>query len=125
MGQRLAGFPPGPKFRVVVLSAVPTGLRVAGATEADRIAMQTWRDALAARWGYRHPDHETYVFHITFAYLIAWLDDDALPRWQAMLDAAAARIRETSPVLELCPPAFCAFADMNHFAELQVLPVAG
>lgn len=82
--------------------------------------MQNWRDALADLLGYRHPDHETYVFHITFAYVIERLADEALPRWQAMLDDVAAELRAEVPVLELQPPAFCAFDDMNHFEELSV-----
>jgi len=125
MAARLDGLPPQPAFRVSLVRATPIGLVVAGATEADRQAMQAWRDALATRWGYRHPDHTSYAFHITFAYVIDWLPDAALPRWQDMLDEVAADIRRRAPVLELVPPAFCAFSDMNHFEELRVLPVAG
>lgn len=29
--------------------------------------MKGWRDALADIFGYRHPDHDTYEFHITFS----------------------------------------------------------
>jgi hypothetical protein len=121
MGERLAGFVPGPAFKVSVLCARPTGLVVAGATEADRRAMDIWRDGLAEVFGYRHPDHEDYVFHVTFAYLLDWLADDRLPAWQAMLDEVAADLRARVLVLDLRPPAFCVFADMNHFEELRVL----
>lgn len=125
MGGRLAGFPVVEPFGVRVAAARPTGLVVEGATPADRRAMQAWRDAFAELWGYRHPDHDDYVFHITFAYPVRWLDDGALPAWQAMLDEVAATLRAEVPVLELRPPAFCAFNDMNHFEELLPLPVAG
>lgn len=120
MAQRLEGFSFFEPFRVAVKKARPSGLLVEGATESDRKAMRAWRDALADLLGYRHPDHDDYPFHITFAYAIERLEDEALPRWQAMLDEVAADIQRQMPVLELDPPAFCVFEDMNHFHELLV-----
>ena len=69
-------------------------------------------------------DHDSYGFHITMAYLIDWLDAAALPAWQAMLNAVEADIVRRAPVLELRPPAFCSFADMNWFEELVVFQPA-
>ena len=122
--QRLAGFAGGPPFQVAVTAVAPTGLRVEGVTAADRQAMSAWRDAFAAVLGYQHPDHDSYGFHITMAYLIDWLDAAALPAWQAMLNAVEADIVRRAPVLELRPPAFCSFADMNWFEELVVFQPA-
>lgn len=121
---RLATFPGGPKFNVQVTDALPTGLKCEGATEADRRALRSWRDAFADRFGYRHPDHDTYVFHITFSYVIERFADAALPAWQAMLTEVVADIAARAPILELRAPAFCSFADMNHFEELQVFTEA-
>ncbi|MFJ6324445.1 MULTISPECIES: DUF1868 domain-containing protein [unclassified Rhizobium] len=120
MGERLKAFSMRDPFKVAVTKARPSGLLVDGATEADRRTMRAWRNALADLFGYRHPDHESYPFHITFAYAIERLVDEALPRWQAMLDEVAAKLRAEVPVLELRPPAFCSFEDMNHFEELLV-----
>ncbi|MBN8952730.1 MULTISPECIES: DUF1868 domain-containing protein [unclassified Rhizobium] len=120
MGERQKAFSARDPFKVVVTKARPSGLLVDGATEADRKAMAAWRNALADLLGYRHPDHETYPFHITFAYAIERLADEALPRWQAMLDEVAAALRAEVPLLELRPPAFCSFEDMNYFKELLV-----
>lgn len=53
----------------------------------------------AALLGYQHPDHDSYEFHITFAYLIDWFDEAALPGWQDMLDDVLAMIRVQAPVL--------------------------
>lgn len=72
-------------------------------------------------FGHRQPQHDDYRFHMTFAYMIDWLRDDELPAWQQMLDAELALLQREAPVLELRPPAFCRFADMNHFEELLVL----
>ncbi len=118
MAARLEGFSTLDPFQVTVKTAKPSGLVVEGKAESDRRAMKAWRDALARLLGYRHPDHDDYAFHITFAYVIERLSDAALPAWQAMLDEVTAEIQRAAPVLELRPPAFCSFEDMNHFHEL-------
>jgi hypothetical protein len=120
MGERLEAFSLFEPFQVEVTHARPSGLLVDGATEHDRKVMRDWRNELADLLGYRHPDHDDYRFHITFGYAIDWLEDEALPHWQAMLDEVAADIREQMPIIELDPPAFCAFEDMNHFSELLI-----
>lgn len=112
-------------FKVEVTKARPSGLLVEGVTERDRKAIRAWRDALAGLLGYRHPDHDTYPLHITFDYVIDRLEDEALPRWQAMLDQVTSDIRARVPVLELDPPAFCSFEDMNHFTELLIFDFEG
>jgi hypothetical protein len=118
---RLQGFASPKPFSVRTVMALPTGLIVEPATAADRVAMADWRNRLADVLGYRHPDHETYVFHITFAYVIERFADAALPIWQEMLNDVVRDISARAPVLELRAPAFCSFNDMNHFEELVVL----
>ncbi|MGW9948092.1 hypothetical protein J2W92_003433 [Rhizobium leguminosarum] len=120
MAARLEGFSMFDPFKVAIVDARPSGLLVDGATENDRRVMRAWRNALADLLGYRQPSHEEYKFHMTFAYVIERLEDEALPRWQAMLDEVADDIRRKAPVLELTPPAFCVFEDMNHFHELLI-----
>ncbi len=77
--------------------------------------------SLATLFGYRHPDHETYSFHITFAYLLERFSDGAILTWQKALEEIVEELREAAPVIELEPPAFCSFDDMNHFEKLVVL----
>ncbi|MHC2482341.1 DUF1868 domain-containing protein [Rhizobium leguminosarum] len=120
MAARLEGLSMFDPFKVAIVDARPSGLLVDGATENDRRVMRAWRNALADLLGYRQPSHEEYKFHMTFAYAIERLEDEALPRWQAMLDEVADDIRRKAPVLELTPPAFCVFEDMNHFHELLI-----
>ncbi|MBB6508843.1 hypothetical protein F4695_002192 [Rhizobium soli] len=120
MAARLEGFSTLDPFQVAVKSAKPSGLVVEGKSENDRRAMKAWRDALARLLGYRHLDHDDYAFHITFAYVIERLSDAALPAWQLMLDEVTAEIQRAAPVLQLRPPAFCSFEDMNHFHELMI-----
>lgn len=118
--ERLEGFRGAGPFRVKVVDVVPTGLTVVGATEDDRRLMRAWRDAFAETFGYRHPDHDDYVFHVTLAYMIDWLDDDRLPAWRALLGDCLALLQREAPILELEPPAFCSFDDMNHFEPLRI-----
>lgn len=120
MAERLVAFQALDPFRVVVSGAHPAGLTVEGRREEDRRAMRAWRDAFANLLGYRHPDHDSYIYHITFGYPIERLSDAALPAWQSMLDSIPGRIAGRVPELELTPPAFCVFEDMNHFHEILV-----
>jgi hypothetical protein len=115
---RLARFEPGEAFSVEVTHVTPNGLTLNGVTAHDRAILKDWRDRFADLLGYRHPDHETYVFHITFAYMIERFDDATMAAWLPFLDELAQDIRRRVPVIELCAPAFCAFDDMNHFEEL-------
>lgn len=121
---RLAGFPPGPAFQMEVIEATPIGLTLAGVSEMDRIALRSWRDRLADLLGYRHSDHETYAFHITYAYVTQRFDDETILAWQPFLEEVVEEIRQRAPIIALRPPAFCSFEDMNHFEELLVLAPA-
>lgn len=116
--ERLGPFTAGPHFNVEAVEVRPTGLAVDGVTAEDRKIMRDWRDRLSDLLGFRHPNHDTYAFHLTMAYPIAWLDDADLPAWQALFDQALADIRQRAPVLELRAPAFCHYDDMNLFNEL-------
>ncbi|HEV7320623.1 MAG TPA: DUF1868 domain-containing protein [Ensifer sp.] len=116
----LKDFAPLDGFRMRITDVTPTGLALEGDSAEDRLCLMRWRDAFAEVFGYRHPDHDDCEFHITFAYAADWLDEAALPRWQAMLDEQLNFLKEHTSVIELDPPAFCAFEDMNHFEELIV-----
>ncbi|RTM11138.1 MAG: DUF1868 domain-containing protein [Hyphomicrobiales bacterium] len=119
--ERLRRFEGHGPFKIKVVEVVPTGLTVAGATEEDRLTLKAWRDALSVPFGYRHPDHDTYVFHITFAYQIRRLADERAATWQALFDDCLSFLGREAPVIELKAPAFCNFKGMKHFEELLVL----
>lgn len=118
---KLEDFPGAPAFRLRAVGMTPVGVVVEGAEAEDVAALRTWRDRLAERFGYRHPDHDAYVFHATFAYPIAWLPDDRLRAWGNVLAEALADLTAARPILTLQPPAFCRFADMRAFEVLKVL----
>ena len=119
--ERLKGFGGLGPFNIKVVEVVPTGLTVAGVSDEDHRIMRAWRNALSAPFGYRHPDHDTYTFHITFAYQIQRLADERAAEWQAMFDDCLSLFAREAPVIELKAPALCSFKDMKHFEELLVL----
>ncbi|WP_296737720.1 DUF1868 domain-containing protein [Mesorhizobium sp.] len=119
--RRLQGFQGCGPFKIKVVEVVPTGLTVAGASKEDRRNLEAWRDALSVPFGYRHPDHDSYVFHITFAYQIRRLADERISAWRDLFDACLSFLDREAPVIELRPAAFCSFKDMEHFEELLVL----
>ena len=119
--ERLEDFEHQGAFAMAPLALAPTGLIVAGANPQDRHTLRQWRDDLTARFGYRHPDHDDYVFHITLAYLIDWLPDEAVETYETALQECLDRIVAEAPTIELDDMAFCTFADMNHFEPLLYL----
>jgi hypothetical protein len=118
---RLSGFIPGRAFAMRPEALTPNGLVLAPVDAASAISLRDWRDRLAEVFGYRHPDHESYVFHITFAYLRRRLSDAAIRVWDEALPRILEDLARAAPVIELASPAFCRFEDMNHFEELLVL----
>ena len=112
-------------FEVRVKDLTPYGLVVAGATPDDENTLRQWRDHLVGPFGYRHPDHDTYEFHITFAYLGKWLPPEAIDPYAEALQAMLLELQRSNPVLELDRPALCSFEDMNHFEPLLYLRQAG
>jgi len=118
---RLEGFAPAVPFSVKLVEVTPLGLVVAGATPADEQALRALRDRLAEAFGYRHPDHDDYTFHVTLAYVKEWLPAGAEETYLPALDAIGRDFAAEIPVLELAPPAFCSFRDMNLFTPLRVL----
>jgi hypothetical protein len=118
--ERLAGFEPRGDFTMTASAMTPFGLTVKGAASQDDAALKNWRDELSILLGYRHPDHDTYEFHITFAYLIDWLPPEAVDIYEPALAQYLELVREQAPLLELGETAFCSFEDMNHFEPLHV-----
>ncbi|WP_287180611.1 hypothetical protein [Mesorhizobium sp.] len=59
---------------------------------------------LSVPFGYQHPDHDTYAFHITFAYPIRRLDDKSASQWQDVFDDCLSLLPRQAPVIELRPP---------------------
>lgn len=118
---RLATFPPAEPFRMKVASVTPLGLVLTGATDKDERTVRTLRDDLAKTFGYRHPDHDSYTFHVTVAYPKAWLPAGAEETYLPALEALKTALADDIDEVELGAPAFCEFADMTEFIPLRFL----
>ena len=118
---RLRALIPGRPFHVKATEVLPTGLTLEPATEDDRLAVADWRDRLAEAFGYRHPDHDSYRLHITFAYLVRHLSNGAIQAWAKAAPEILQDLLSVAPVIDLAPPAFCRFQNMEFFDELLVL----
>lgn len=118
---RLKTFPKASEFRMRPVEVTPLGVVVTGATLADERNIRALRDRLTVPFGYSHPDHRSYTFHITLAYLKAWLPAGAeaiyLP---ALVELTRSLVTEVE-VLELEVPAFCTFNDMTEFKPRHAL----
>lgn len=121
MIDRLHGWTPLPGFAMQVTEATPLGLRLAGATPADEAVARRWRDDLSAALGLRTPQHDSYGFHITLAYVMTPLSAADLPGLRSRMAELTAFVQAAIPVVHLARPAFCRFADMNAFPP--VLPL--
>mgnify|MGYP000156144714 FL=1 len=125
LAARLDGFSgPGP-FDMRIAEVTPYGLTLTGATEADEKTARAWRDALTGPFTYRAPKHDAYTFHVTLAYLIDWLPDDMVDCYRQALAELTGEFRQRIPVVELGPPAFCTFEDMNGFPPVMTLEGTG
>lgn len=122
---RLAGFEgPGP-FDMKIAEITPFGLTLTGATEADEATARAWRDALTGPFTYRGPQHEAYIFHVTLAYVIDWMPDELIGTYRDALAELTAEFQQRIPVVELGPPAFCTFPDINSFPPVLTLAGTG
>ena len=118
--QRLPTVDPSGTYSIRAQQMTPYGLGVEGATEEDRQTLQAWREVLSDCLGYRHPDHEDYAFHITMAYLVDWLPDEAVELYESEMDHCLELVVSQLPRIELSEVAFCTFEDMNHFEPVYV-----
>ena len=119
MSAKLATFTPPPPFRMRLVEVTPLGLHLTGATDLDEANVRAWRDALADALGFRTPTHQAYGFHTTMAYQKHWPAADALGLYERALAQLGADFAARVPVLDLDPPAFCRFADMNAFPPVR------
>lgn len=118
---RLKAFPKASEFRMRPVEVTPLGVVVTGATLTDERSIRTLRDELTAPFSYSHPDHASYTFHITLAYLKAWLPTGAEGVYLPALAELTQNLMAEVDVLELDVPAFCTFNDMTEFKPQHYL----
>jgi hypothetical protein len=89
--------------------------RLSPADEATYFALRNYREQLAAATGVRHPDHETYEFHLTLAYQLQQLTEDEVADYRALRDDLAHTMRSEISIFEANTPLLTFFDDMFRF----------
>lgn len=105
--------PPPFRLRIDKLERLVAGIGLRltpdGAGEEQRL--RNLRDRLSELLRLRHADHETYVFHVSFAYLMRELK----PQEADAVSTLVAEWQVDQPTIELDAPEFCRFESMFHF----------
>lgn len=122
LSDRLAGIALPQRFglRPVALFA-GLGLILEGATEADEAALREARDRLAEATGLRKPDHDFYIFHVTLAYPLRFLDPGEAARVVARSEGLLSQHAADLAAISLGPPEWCRFETMHRFERLCFL----
>jgi hypothetical protein len=105
-----------PPYRMRVRSfddcVVGVGLEIEGATVEEERRMRRLRDRLADTLGFRAPNHETYKFHISVAYLMRHIEGDERQELNKVL---AQLLPGTQREFELGAVEFCTFENMYDY----------
>ena len=92
-----------------------------GATKAEETHLRQTRDTLRDALNIHRPDHDSYQFHITLAYLLRWLDRDEA-RQVIDLSADVAKVMcGKVPEISLGPIELCRFETMHRFEPIKRL----
>ncbi|KEF61674.1 uncharacterized protein A1O9_03242 [Exophiala aquamarina CBS 119918] len=123
LGPRLRQDGLAPPYRMRVRSFDPaTGgiaLVVEGATADEEKRMRRLRDLLADTVGFKAPNHDQYLFHVTVAYLLRYIDGDDYEQLQRDFARLLPPLQQFE--FELGAVEFCTFETMLAFPRLFYL----
>ncbi|KUJ13953.1 uncharacterized protein LY89DRAFT_736956 [Mollisia scopiformis] len=88
------------------------GLEIEGATVQEERRMRQLRDKLADTLGFRAPNHDTYGFHITIAYLMRHIDGEDRQELNRVLSQHLPAVQQE---FDLGAVEFCTFENMYAF----------
>lgn len=105
-----------PPFQLKIAGYSPRvngiGLHLEPKTDVENSRLRHVRDRLADTLRIRHPDHRSYVFHLSIAYFIRLPCDSEREELDAILYN---HLQDMPAEFELGAPEFCTFADMFRF----------
>jgi hypothetical protein len=118
---RVAAVPPPAGLRMCLTYIGGRGLsfRLSPADEHTYDALRAYRAHIAQATGVRHPDHDTYEFHLTLAYNLQVLtheENQAFGRWRT---AQGEALRCAVGIFAPLPPVLTFFDDMFRFVPWQ------
>jgi hypothetical protein len=114
------GLAPPYRMRVRGLDdcVVGVGLEIEGATVEEERRMRKLRDRLADTLGFKAPNHESYCFHISMAYLLRHLEGEERQELYKVLGQHLLGLQQE---FELGAVEFCTFENMYAFPRLFFL----
>ncbi len=112
-----ATVPPPAQLRMCMTWIGGRGLsfRLSPADEATYLALREYRQRLSQATGVRHPDFDTYEYHLTLAYQLQVLTPDEEAAFRAWRDAQGERLRCEIGVFATPAPMLTFFDDMFRF----------
>ena len=106
---RVRGFDP---------AVVGIGLEIEGATAEEDQRMRRLRDRLADTLGFRAPNHQTYGFHLSMAYLLRHIDGVERKELNQIFAQFLPAVQRD---FELGAVEFCTFENMYTFTRVLCL----
>lgn len=94
---------------------------VCGASESQEQCLRQAREKIRHRCGYNPADFAHYVFHITLAYPLRWVDEDRAREIIALSQKLGDAFVAAIPQIELGPCELCWFDNMHHFQPIMRL----
>lgn len=94
-------------------------LTVEGADAAQETLLRAARQHLRKTLRIDPPGFDSYVFHVSFAYLLRWLTDDQARDVITLSENIHARFADRLRDIALGPAEFCIFDNMYHFEPLR------
>jgi hypothetical protein len=90
-----------------------------GATEAEESRLRQTRNTLRDALNIHRPDHDSYQFHITLAYLLRWLDPDEARQVIDLSRQVTETLLAQVSAVTLGPIELCRFETMHQFEDMK------
>ena len=86
-----------------------------GNTKKDEKIIRDCRNKLSDLLGIRFENHDTYTFHITFAYILRNLKDDEIEKLVRINSRLLEKFVGKFPIIRIQKPVLCTFENMYEF----------
>ena len=98
---------------------------VSGADAEQETSLRDLRDRAREATHIHDPDHDGYVFHITLAYQVEWVDEVTARNIVEMSDRLGTELAAKVSRIQLGQPEVCTFDSMYHFDPIGLLGPEG
>jgi len=89
------------------------------ADDESSVALYTYREELSKVTGIRHPNHDTYFYHISMAYILRNLSETEKSDLDFWVKSVDERLEKSFGNLKLPAPELVLFPDMASFPKIR------